>query len=194
MALKHVGQRFAAGHRLRLALSSSYWPVAWAPPEPVTLTVYTDGCRVLLPVRAPRPDDDFLPPFADAAGAQPLRTQEIKSPVSSWRAIHDLSRNTHALEIAAGIGTIRLPDIDLTVGTDGFEQYTVRDHEPASQRGETRWKLSFSRDAWDVSTVTQTTLTCDGQSLFLTAELTAYESGQCIYEHKWQRKIRRKCM
>ena len=29
-----VAQAFPAGHRIRLSLSTSYWPLAWPPPEP----------------------------------------------------------------------------------------------------------------------------------------------------------------
>ena len=37
--LKHVAQTFRRGHRIRLAVSSSYFPLAWPTPEPVTLTI-----------------------------------------------------------------------------------------------------------------------------------------------------------
>ena len=36
------------GHRLRLSLSSGYWPIVWPSPESVTLTVYRRGGRASL--------------------------------------------------------------------------------------------------------------------------------------------------
>jgi putative CocE/NonD family hydrolase len=39
--LNDIAQVFPAGHRIRLAISTSYWPIAWAPPAPVRLTVYS---------------------------------------------------------------------------------------------------------------------------------------------------------
>jgi len=56
---KHVAQTFRAGHRLRLAVSTSYFPVAWPAPEPVTLTLDTGATQLILPVR--RPDNGPAP-------------------------------------------------------------------------------------------------------------------------------------
>src|SRR4029453_7579693 len=37
--LNDIAHAFPAWHRVRIAVSSSYWPIAWPSPEPVTLTV-----------------------------------------------------------------------------------------------------------------------------------------------------------
>src|SRR5262249_35970953 len=39
IALNPIAHRFPAGHRLRVAISTGYWPLAWPAPEPVTLSV-----------------------------------------------------------------------------------------------------------------------------------------------------------
>ena len=52
MDLNNIAFSLAPGHRLRLAISTSYWPIIWPSPEPVTLTVFAGGkTRVQLPVR-----------------------------------------------------------------------------------------------------------------------------------------------
>ena len=189
--LKHVGQRFAAGHRLRLALSTSYWPIAWAPPEPVTLTVHPGASRLRLPVRAAGAGDGSLPAFPEAMGAAPLDRQEIEAPESAWHVTHDLARDEHGLEIRAGHGTVRFPDTGLTVTTRGLERYTVTGGDCASQRGEVRWSIAFSRDGWRVETITHTVLTCDAEAFHVTAELEAYENGALAHKQAWRRDIRR---
>jgi hypothetical protein len=40
--------RVPAGARLRVAISSSYWPMVMLSPEPVKLTVYTGTSRIAL--------------------------------------------------------------------------------------------------------------------------------------------------
>src|SRR5262249_21288706 len=55
-----VADGFAAGHRIRLAVSTAYWPTFWPAPAPVALCVHTGGSRLALPVR-PRHLDDALP-------------------------------------------------------------------------------------------------------------------------------------
>jgi len=69
--------------------------IAWAPPEPVTLTVHTDRSRLLLSVRAAG-RETLAPPFADAAGAPPFAQEEIEAPGSSRRVVrrHAMSEST----------------------------------------------------------------------------------------------------
>jgi hypothetical protein len=55
LTFKPVGQVIPAGHRLRLALSTSYWPMAWPSSEPVTLTVDPSGSHLDLPLLADEP-------------------------------------------------------------------------------------------------------------------------------------------
>ena len=46
---------FAKGHRMRVAVSTTYWPLIWPSPEPVTLTLATGKSALALPVRPPSP-------------------------------------------------------------------------------------------------------------------------------------------
>ena len=65
-----VAHAFPAGHRIRVALSTAYWPIVWPSPEPVTLTVFAGrGSALLLPVRAPQAIDRRLRPFAEPVTA-----------------------------------------------------------------------------------------------------------------------------
>ena len=63
IALDAIAHSFPTGHRLRLALSPTYWPWAWPSPEPVTLTVVAEASDLRLPVRPQRPEDAALRPF-----------------------------------------------------------------------------------------------------------------------------------
>ncbi|MEX0916404.1 MAG: CocE/NonD family hydrolase C-terminal non-catalytic domain-containing protein, partial [Wenzhouxiangellaceae bacterium] len=67
--MNDIGQGFPVGHRIRLSLSTSYWPLAWPPPEPVEMRVYPTRSMLRLPVRKPRPGDSALAPFAPPEAA-----------------------------------------------------------------------------------------------------------------------------
>src|SRR5205807_2395575 len=41
-----AGHAFVPGHRIRVAVSSSYWPIIWPAPEPVTLTLHAGRLRL----------------------------------------------------------------------------------------------------------------------------------------------------
>ena len=81
LQLNDCGYAFPLGHRIRVAVSSAYWPITWPTPERVTLTLYAGEATVALPVRAPRVEDaqlSALPPPRSA-----LRTPHHAAPGSS---------------------------------------------------------------------------------------------------------------
>ncbi len=52
LQLSDCGAGFPAGHRLRLALSTAYWPMVWPAPETATVTIL--GGTIDLPMRPAR--------------------------------------------------------------------------------------------------------------------------------------------
>jgi putative CocE/NonD family hydrolase len=189
---KHIGQRFDKGHRIRLALSTSYFPIAWPAPEPVTLTVFPAESRLVLPQRRPRAEDEMLRAFAEPRGARPIHTTQLRQPEHHWRVVHDLAEDGHALEIGEGQGMVRIEAIDLTITSDGTERYSFRDNDYASVCGETHWVKEMSRGDWRVRTVTSTRLTSDSANFHIEAKLEAHENERRVHERSWRRTIPRR--
>ncbi len=76
--LNDIAHAFPPGHRLRIAVSSSYWPIIWPSPTPVTLTLVAGASTLTLPVRPPRNDDDDLPGFDEPETAPDVPTTHLK--------------------------------------------------------------------------------------------------------------------
>ncbi len=71
LKLNDCGASFPAGHRFRLALSTTYWPMIWPAPDDATVTIL--GGTLDLPVRPSRSGDASLPPLPAAETAMPAR-------------------------------------------------------------------------------------------------------------------------
>ena len=79
---------------IRLALSTSYWPMVWPMPQVVTLELDTAGSSLSLPVRKPAAADDSLPAFAPAEASLASSTHTPLDPPSFVRVIErDLVSN-----------------------------------------------------------------------------------------------------
>jgi hypothetical protein len=196
VALNHIAQAFPAGHRLRLSLSTSYWPLAWPPPRPVRLTVHTAASRLILPERPPRPaDDGALPAFGEPEGAPPPQRTMLEPDHHNWTVRRDLASDESVLEVINDSGTWRLDDIDLTVQSRGQEWYSARGDDFGSVRGETLWRRALWREGWGIRTVTRTTLTSNAEEFHIRADLDAYETDaegeRRVFSKSWQRKIPR---
>lgn len=92
--LHSVAQRLPKGHRIRLSLSSSYFPMPVPPPEPVTLTVYSGSSYLSLSERPPRPEEDGRVTVLNPPEAAPARAAEpMTMPRPSWRIICDMLKD-----------------------------------------------------------------------------------------------------
>ncbi len=192
--LNNVAQSFPVGHRLRLSLSTSYWPLAWPPREPVRLTVFTGESVLELPVRPPRPDDATLRRFDPPEGAEPAPRRQIEAGHHNWLVHRDLARDASTLEVINDNGVAYLEDIDLTVENRAYEWYSSVGDDFLSARGETKHIRALTRGDWRIRTETHTVLTSSHDAFRITAELDAYETGIRVFCKNWDVSIPRDCV
>ena len=189
--LNHIAQAFPAGHRLRISISTSYWPLAWAPPEPVRLTIFGGVSGLILPTREPRSEDAEMRAFEEPEAAPPLETTLLAPMHYDWVVHRDLARDLSTLEVVKDEGTYRIDAIDLEVQRKVIEWYSYRGNDFSSLRGETYCERGFRRGDWQVRTVTRTILTADAEAFHVRADLDAFEGEKRVFCRSWDRRIPR---
>jgi predicted acyl esterase len=192
--LNGVAQQFPRGHRLRLSLSTSYWPLAWPPPKPVQLTIYSGRSTFILPVRPPSEEDSRLRQFEEPEGSPPLPVTLLHPGEQRWNVVRDLARDISKLEVVLDTGTTRYEDSGLEICARTVETYRYQADDYESLSGETRWERRFRRGDWEVHTVTRTFLTSDETSFRIRADLDAFEGPSRVYSRSWDRIIPRRLL
>jgi hypothetical protein len=188
--LKHVAQRFARGHRIRLSVSTGYFPVAWPTPEPVTLTVHPAECRLVLPLRK-SVDVDEPASFGPAEGAAALEIEPVEPARKGWTVKKDLADGSVRVEIGEGTGTFRIAENDLTITSDGTERYSFRGDDLDSVKGEVTWIFEMARENWNVRSVTETSMTSTPTHFHVEAHLKGWEGDRLVHEQRWSEDIPR---
>jgi hypothetical protein len=191
LQLNDVGQAFPTGHRIRLALSTAYWPIAWPPPEPVTLTVYAGASTLALPVRPPDPADAALPPLPPVETAPALSVTALEPPRTERLIRHDVVTGEVTLDWVQDSGRHRYEDIDLTMHTVATDRFAIRSEDPLSARAEVAWTVRLARGDWRVETRTRTVLTATKDTFELDATLEAFEGDTPVHTARWERSIPR---
>lgn len=191
LQLNDVAQAFPPGHRIRLALSTAYWPTAWPSPEPVTLTVFTGASTLELPVRPPDSADGAFPPLPSLETAPPLSTTVFEPGRYERTVHHDVGQGETTVEWLQDSGRYRFDDIDLTVWTLTTERYTIRPDDPLSARAEVAWTVRLERADWQVETRTRTALSSTRDHFRLVAALDAVEGDARVFSQSWDRPIPR---
>jgi uncharacterized protein len=189
--LNDVAQVFPAGHRLRISISTSYWPLTWPPPRPVRLTIHPGQSSVSLPVRPARSEDKRLRQFEGPEGTPTTPVTLIEPEEHRWRVIRDLASDRSVLEVIDDAGAFRLEYSGMEQSHRTVERYSYRSGDYGSLRGETEHTWTYTRDTWFVKTVTRTVLTSDEESFILHAQLDAWEGDERVYSENWSRVIPR---
>ena len=189
--LNDVAQQFPVGHRFRISLSTSYWPLAWPPPRPVRMTVYEGEAILYMPVRPARKEDSQLPAFDAPEGAEPVAVKQIQPARHDWVVKRHLAHDLSMLEVQNDRGLLKIEDIELEMEDRVFERYSYKTANFNSVRGEVKAKRAFRRGDWSVHTNTRTVLRSDDKHFFLHAELDAYEDDLKVFSRTWNRIIPR---
>ncbi|WP_410578499.1 CocE/NonD family hydrolase [Amycolatopsis sp. lyj-108] len=190
--LNAVAQAFPAGHRIRLSISSSYWPLAWPPPEPAMVTVHTGQSTLTLPVR-PIAEADEVParPFGEPEGAEPLPATQVEPGEQRWTVSRDLIDYRSALDIVKNEGKVRFEDICLDVTRNVFERYSWVADDFCSPVAETSWSMTFARGDWEARSETRTRVSCTPTEFVIDAQLDAYEGERRTFSRNWHRTVPR---
>jgi uncharacterized protein len=160
--LDQMGYRLAAGHRLRLALSTTYWPFVWPSPEAATLEI--TSASIDLPVHQGS-GEEWEPPPAETAAPWKHRMLRIGS--TSRRIESDLIQGRHALVVEDDQGDPENLTHGLITGEHTSERWEVG-ADPLSARAEITWA-----------------------HLRMTARLTAWEGEQVVFQRDWDEEVAR---
>ena len=190
--MNDVAQVFRKGHSIRLALSTSYWPLAWAPPEPVRLTIIGGKSMLRLPMRLSDDIQKPMPVFGEPDGAIPIDKSVLRAPDRSWTVTRDLAKNLTSLDVSKDDGLYHLDGINWTVGKRIEEHYSHYNNDFESLKGETRTECQFQRGNRQLRAVTRTILTSTKDEFKIIADLDAYDGKKRVYSQSWDETIPRK--
>jgi uncharacterized protein len=184
--LNVLGYAFPAGHRLRVAISPTHWPMAWPSPEPVTLSVFTGAGSVLsLPTRAPREGDAELKPFGPPQSAPPLDVEVLRHGASSRTNTHDVTTGVFEQAVASDDGHWRQRTNDLEYESTGVARFRIAEDDPLSAFMRCERSFSVRRGDWQTKVEVYGELHSDLESFHLETGCTAFEGSQRVFSRVW---------
>jgi uncharacterized protein len=189
--LNHTGYEFPKGHRIRLSLSSNYWPIAWPSPEPVTLTLVTGAARLDLPGytgtgAAPSSVHD------EPLRIEGLRRRVLRDAGYNRRIETDMAAGTVAVTAIKDVGHWQALETGLECEGSTIERYIVRPPDPLSTEAEVSSLNAMSRGGWRVEARTRTLVRCTAEAFKLDLDLDAYEDRRRMFRKSWSVTIPRR--
>ena len=191
--LDDVAYRILKGHRLRVSISTSYWPLIWPAPEPVTLTVQTGASYIDVPVRKPG-RQETAPVFAPAEAAPAVKLTVLDKPWNKRELVVDQRTGERRMSIVDDFGRNVIDEHGLTTWGCGRETYSILPDDPLSARQACHWSMETSRGDWKVRTETYSAMTATLTHWHVTGRLEAYEGDTQVLVREWNKKIPRQLL
>jgi putative CocE/NonD family hydrolase len=182
--LNDCAHAFPPGHRVRLALATSYWPMLWPSPAPARLDLLP-GATLTLPVRPPSDADAALPVFAPPEAAPPLARTVLDPPAARRRASRDQITGAALFEVTDDTGLYRIDATGLEYRLASTDRFSIHPDDPLSARAEVTFEMHNGRGDWRTRAVTRTVLTATATDFRIQATLDAWEGEQRLASRAW---------
>ena len=191
LQLNACGQRVKKGQRLRLALSTAYWPVIWPAQTPVTLTIAPGTGRLSLPVRTDCPEDGKLSAFGPAEGATPLQSEQLSEDAFRRTRTIDYASGVETYERFNDIGAVKHLHTGMIVQDVSRETFSVHPSDPNSAEGICDWVMRYARDGWKAEVDARVRVKALREHWHITASLVARDADGVVAERTWDEAIPR---
>ena len=192
--LNDCGHAFAAGHMVRVAISTAYWPLIWPAPERATLTLRCPAA-LSLPVREPRASDAairFEPP--------------VNGPLTPMTRLSNARfTRTHSVDLLKGVATYithgegglfgegvnRFDEIGTTLDHSLKRELTIAGDDPLCAQYQLSQDYEMGREGWRIRLEVRTGMHATADDFILVGTLKAYENGALAASREWRETIPR---
>ncbi|MER8970797.1 CocE/NonD family hydrolase [Mesorhizobium sp. M0808] len=193
MPLNDCAHVFKSGRRIRVAVSTSYWPAYWPSPEPVTLTVYAGRSELELPARPPSAADRNLKPFGAAFVPEPTSGGTVlqKAPAPTRRSEWDAATKKLTIRTVQGGGLSKSDAIGIEVGSITSELSEILDQDPTSATVQTQYIETMKLDDLNVRVESCLHMSSTKDKFLVVGQLKAFDHDEEVFTKSWKRMIPR---
>ena len=188
--LHDIAYAFLPRHRIRVSVSTTYWPMIWPSPSPVTLTLFTGASTLTLPIR-PVKGGPKVKPFKPPEEGPPMPEEQLESQPSTITVGKDVLSGRVEFRAQRGGGVTRIKEHGGYFGRNTVERMSIVEGSPNSATTEMTVISKLGRGEWTVQVKATQKLTANVQTFFVEAEIEVQENGTTIFQRHWKPAIPR---
>lgn len=188
LKLDDIAYRVPQGYRLRLALSTAYFPLIWPQPWKPDLRIDLSTAILRVPAANGRLWDYLAEP---AEASPPLEVAYLEEPGESRNMVRERPSGRRITEIIRDDGLVRNPELDLVHGTRTEFTYSIEPDDPLSAVAESHWIQRLMSAGVACKTITRTRLSATETDFLVQARLEAHIDGDVVFERDYERTVPR---
>ena len=186
--LDQIAYYLPEGHRLRVAVSSSYWPFIWPSPEMPKIELFSGS------IQLPQTESitmDIKTDFDAPVSGDPWNGT-IKRPPSSTRdEFFDKESDKYVIEFKNDSGCFLDRDHGLETDSDVVERWAINGSDPLSATVDIDWNQSLKRENLAVTTKSELSVKCSADFFFIKGLIWAYKNEDKVFEKVFSETVRR---
>ena len=196
--LNDTGYEFSKGNKIRVSLSTSYWPMAWPLPKNFKLKLKLDECSLTLPKNSLKINKKTSFNFKKPESAEFRKISILKKPQKRFRKIiEDKENNNSILEIFhdaswIGPGLIKIIDNGMILQSFVNQKFIIKDNDPLSAFVTYKHEHIMKKSKMDIKINVLTTINCDSKYFFYNYFLETYDKNKKFFSKKIKKQILRK--
>ncbi len=191
--LRAAGYRFLPGHRVRLSVASSSWPIVWPSPFVAEYGLHLGGAagsRLVLPLAPPPSATVPVPPFKTTpAGLREHGAYRGEPP--TWRVTDDVIDGSVSVT-SSEYGEATTPDGRTTLYTGERLEMTARDDDPAHARMHNDVVYRLREDGTETLIEASGTIRSTETDFHMNVGLRVTIDGAPFFERGWLETIPRR--
>ncbi len=186
-ALDQIAYRLPAGHRLRVSVSTSWFPYIWPSLEPTKLTL--SGGSISVPLRPLATEDEWE--FEEPEGATPWQAEELRPAFYKRTCNEDESTGETITLIHCDFGKNRDLHHGLISGGWFKERWSIHPKDPNSAKSILEWQHTGGRKGQMWRTHVTSEFTSDRDYFYPRATVKCWLEDQLFFEKTYEDKIKR---
>lgn len=185
LELDGIAHRFAEGHRIRLALSNTYWPMLWPSNYSEGLVLITNGSHFNLPI-----PDNHQPyhGFNEGDGGIPHKITKLSDPVFDRKLTVDTETSYRISDKAA---RTRFEDHGMETFSKTTRVYGINESDPKRSSMTAERHIEFNRGSWHVASNLEASFISDADKIASQVTLTITHDDEIIFERCYQSEDKR---
>lgn len=190
IALNNCAHFFDVGQKIRVALSTSYWPVIWPARDTFMVELDLQSCTLELPVLTETEDLSGVT-FPQEPRSFPTVDIEVIRDATS-RTVHERQQDGALVhETWDDFGEKRYVETNWTEGSQVHQRFAIHPDDPLCASHFAEWQYQFAREDWRVVIDSQSRMTSSDKEFLLERQVSATENGELIFERTWKDTIPR---
>jgi uncharacterized protein len=186
--LEECAQLIPAGARLRLALSTTYWPMIWPAPEAARISLFTATSVLRLPTR-PHDGETPVAPLPLLAG--PSSTARSIAP-GDRTSVFEYDTVEHVMTYrTSNSSTWEIPATNTLVTFRSTERKTIADADPSGAQFRCARSIGLERGAWRPRIESELSVTLTRDVFQVAAAVRAFNGSEEAASKSWEADLPR---